>query len=199
MSNVVETWKPVSGYLNLYEVSDLGRVKSLKRHTTSGKILKQYVNPYNGYSTVSLSRDNAKKTLRVHVLVMNAFNPICKKPGYDKNHTINHIDGDKTNNALSNLEWLSQRDNQIHAVKLGLQSVIGVEVIDLDTHTIFNSFTDASRSVNGSNGEMVRRVCDGEKSHYKGHHFARLSDYLNGTVPEFSGKFKKRCSESLWR
>lgn len=193
-----ETWMPVVGYEGLYEASNLGRVKSLPRNNMKHEhILKIYTNPANGYQYVGLSKNGKSKSVRVHKIVMEAFTDY-RGNGYDKKHTIDHINGNKADNRLCNLEVCSQSENQNRAYKLGLQVPKGVEVINLDTLEIFASYTDASRSINGGQGEMVARVCRGERSHYRNHHFAHYKDYLEGTIPEFKGLRKKKASESLW-
>ena len=181
-----EVWKPVIGYKGLYEASDTGRVRSLPRQTTKGKILKQYVNPRNGYCYVSLSDGKNHHTTRVHKIVYEAFSgDVCN--GYDK-----------TNNSLDNLERISQSQNQVHAIENGLQKREGIEVICLDTKVVYQSATEAAKSAGGRIGEMVSRVCRGKRSHYRNRHFAFLKDYENGTIPVFSGR-KRKASESLWR
>ena len=193
-----EHWKPIKDYESLYEVSDLGRVRSLKRATTTGKVLKPYVSSKNGYCYVSLSKENKKCSKRIHVLVMNAFNPIEKKRGYDNAHTIDHIDGDKTNNKLQNLEWCSQSENQLRAYKTGLNAKNTRKVIDLETLEVFESLTEAAQSVGGRSANSITRVCKGKRSNYRNHHFAYYCDYIAGKIPEFAGKSKRSC-EKLWR
>lgn len=97
-----EEWKPVIGYENLYEVSNLGRVKS--KQVETHKILIQH--DKLGYLYVYLINNGKQKNCRVHRLVADAFidNP-------DKLSDVNHIDHDKKNNKLTNLEWLSHKDN----------------------------------------------------------------------------------------
>lgn len=123
-----EIWKPVKGYEGLYEVSDLGNIKSLRKRVDSGKchrtyperILKAHPDP-KGYMKVVLSdREHNSHICKVHRLVAEAFisNP-------DNLPQVNHIDGNKTNNALSNLEWCDQSKNMKHAFKLGLKSLSG--------------------------------------------------------------------------
>lgn len=196
----MEEWKAVKGYEGFYEVSSLGRVRSLPRRSTSGRVLKQYVSSHNGYCYVNLSKHNKSGSARVHCLVMAAFDPVDKKPGFDPEHTINHIDGDKTNNRLENLEWCTQSENQKHAYRTGLElPPSGVPVIDLDTSQIYDSYATAARSIGGSRGNMIQRVCDGKRSHYRGHHFARLEYYKNNSIPSYEGKHRKGVSASLWR
>ena len=193
-----ETWKPVKGFEGLYEVSDMGRVKSLPRKTTSGGIMKLYTHKNNGYQYVCLCKDNKVKNRRVHILVMEAFTDY-RSNGFDANAVIDHIDGDKTNNKLGNLQVVTQRENDSRARAMKKQTYYSIPVIDLDTKEVFKSFTDASHSVGGKCGEMVRRVCDGERSHYRNHRFARLSDYESNTIPAYSGKIRKKASETLWQ
>lgn len=106
-----EMWKSVSGYEGLYEVSDLGRVRSLKRATTGGVVLKQTMK--RGYMHVCLSKENKPSTKSVHRLVAEAFidNPMGKP-------VVNHMDGDKTNNAVSNLEWATYPENELHSIRV---------------------------------------------------------------------------------
>ena len=98
----MEHWKAIAGYEGLYEVSDLGRVKSL--WNGKEKILKPGKNTW-GYLKVVLYKDGHGKTITVHRLVAEAF---IQNP--NNLETINHKDEDKTNNVASNLEWMSIKD-----------------------------------------------------------------------------------------
>lgn len=93
-----------------YEVSDNGEVRSL----ITGKTLAQFKNN-SGYYRVSLWRDNSGRNELVHRLVAEAFipNPLGKR-------TVNHKDGDKSNNSVENLEWMTGRENTRHASTNGL-------------------------------------------------------------------------------
>ena len=161
----MEIWKSIKGYEGLYEVSNMGQVRSLARYTTKGKILKQYVNKTNGYCYVSLSKNNKRSSKRVHCLVMRAFNPLMNK----KNLEIDHKDRNRLNNKLNNLEWVTHIEN-IH--RRSNVNYYSIPVIDLDTKEIFKSETLASQSVGGNKGNAVHRVCVGKRKHYKGHKFA---------------------------
>lgn len=193
-----EEWKPVIGYEGLYEVSSLGRIKSLPRNTTHGGIMKPNINRRNGYAYIHLSKDGKSTPKRVHKLVMMAFDPRPTGPYYDKNFTINHIDGDKTNNKLSNLEWCTQSENQKKAYEIGINGKCQRKVINLTTMEIFDSVTEASYSVGGKKSSSVCRVCSGKRSQYRNNRFAYLDDYNNGTIPEFKGRCRKRSQENLW-
>ena len=102
----MENWQPVKGYDGIYEVSDKGRVRSLNyNHTGTDRILKPRKNG-DGYLQVGLWKDGHVKTVRIHRLVAEAF---IQNP--NNLETVNHKDEVKTNNTVSNLEWMSKKDN----------------------------------------------------------------------------------------
>lgn len=106
-----EKWLDVVGYEGLYQVSDHGRVRR------NGHIKAVSVD-HGGYVTVSLSRKSKQQTLKVHRLVALAFIP---NPEHKK--TVNHIDGNKQNNSINNLEWATHGENHKHAYRTGLKKV----------------------------------------------------------------------------
>ena len=101
-----ETWKDIKGYEGLYQISNLGRVKSLKRNGTikQDRILKQYIDKY-GYCYVGLRNKNIKK-FKIHRLVAESF--IQNRCNLAQ---INHKDENKKNNKVENLEWCSAKYN----------------------------------------------------------------------------------------
>lgn len=110
-----EEWVAVSGYEGRYEVSSCGRVRSIAQPGTqlSGKILAPIKT--HGYLYVTLCKDKTKKRFAIHRLVAVAFiqNP-NNKP------TVNHKDGNKSNNKVKNLEWVTSSENNKHAFAKGL-------------------------------------------------------------------------------
>lgn len=114
-----EEWRPVVGYEDAYSVSSLGRVRSERNlaNTKVGRILKPWAGGLgNSYLYVRLSVHDVKKFLRVHGLVAAAF----LGPRPDGFH-VNHKDGNRLNNAADNLEYVTRRQNEDHAMKLGLK------------------------------------------------------------------------------
>lgn len=105
-----EKWKDILGYEGLYQISNLGRVKSLERTDSLNRIVEEKIlkprKDKGGYLMVNLSKDGKLKTFKVHRLVALHFLP------NPNNYTeVNHIDENKENNAVSNLEWCDRKYN----------------------------------------------------------------------------------------
>ena len=120
-----EIWKSIPGYEGIYEVSSYGNVKSLDRKITNsigttrlykGKILKKNNDRY-GYPVCKLWKNSKGKNHTIHRLVAITF-----IENDDDKLLVNHIDGNKTNNHISNLEWCTNSENDLHAYRLGLRS-----------------------------------------------------------------------------
>ena len=118
-------WKDVVGYEGEYQVSDTGIVKSVRRHIENGSAngmilmereLKQFLTP-NGYLQVSLMHNGKRKVKYVHKLVAEAF---LNKP--EDSLIVNHKDGNKTNNIVDNLEFVTYAENNQHAYDTGLHN-----------------------------------------------------------------------------
>lgn len=136
-----EEWRPVVDFEDIYQVSDQGRVRSFDRvvrlrhaggtKRIKGKILKPGLDRKLWYPRVYLYRDDIVTQKYVHGLVLEAF--VGPRPdGY----SCNHKDGNKANNALINLEWITFQENTQHAIQTGLMRPYGEEsVVSVLTNT----------------------------------------------------------------
>jgi hypothetical protein len=123
---IVEEWRAVVGFEDLYEISDAGRVRRVGRAARKGngrgggarvgRVLTQHTR-VAGYRSVQLWREGHYANRLVHCLVAEAF--IGSRP---TDHDVNHIDGIKGNNARSNLEYLTRAANNRHAYDTGLRA-----------------------------------------------------------------------------
>lgn len=158
-----EIWVNVVGYEGLYNVSNLGRVKSLDKeisnnrceYTKKGKILKPYLDK-DGYGTVNLYKDGNKKLLKVHRLVAQSF-----IENNENKPTVNHKNSIRFDNRADNLEWATYSENNQHAFDSGFQipmkkdkcwvyninpdlHPLAKKVINLKTGEIYGSLKTAS-------------------------------------------------------
>lgn len=161
---------PVVGYEGVYEVSDNGkvfRVASGKR-CVAGKEIKPSLNS-SGYQIVSLCINNSVRTVKVHKIVIDAFLPNIKN--YNQ---VNHKDGNKQNNCVSNLEWCSSSENNAHAHKIGLnkslllpkRSVIGTHLMT-GQRIEFHSIGEARR--HGFHDSSISACCKGIRNKHGGY------------------------------
>ena len=125
---LTEVWKDIPDFEGSYQVSNIGRVRSVDRVVTfkdgsmrkyKGKVLKPSIGS-SGYEQVMLYDDNGYNK-SVHRLVLETFKPHVSM----SNLEVNHMDGDKLNNHLTNLEWVTGRDNILHAHDTGLINIRG--------------------------------------------------------------------------
>ena len=109
-NNSQEVWRPIDGFEGLYEVSNLGRVRSMDRLVTrngytvpcKGRVLKLKKDKF-GYQKIILSKDNKQTTLNVHRLVARAFQEICGQ--FRNGLEVDHLDTNPSNNRAVNLRW----------------------------------------------------------------------------------------------
>ena len=124
----MEIWKDIPEYEGLYQVSNLGNIKSLDiminckgakgidSHLRKGRILKQNIGT-TGYYSVNLSKNGKTRYIRVHTILAKVF-----IPNPNDYPCINHIDGNKLNNNLDNLEWCTYSHNNSEAYRIGLKT-----------------------------------------------------------------------------
>ena len=106
---MIEEWKDAINYNGLYQVSNLGRIRNTKE-----KIIKQYKD-HKGYLITQLTNGKTSKTIRVHRLIAMTFIPNIKNKAQ-----VNHINCNKADNRIENLEWVTNNENKIHAKRHGL-------------------------------------------------------------------------------
>lgn len=122
-NNEIEIWKDIKGFEGIYQISNMGRLKSFKNHS-EGFILSNK-NSKNDYFSVVLTNNLLKKKryARIHRLVAEAFIP---NPDPDNKTQINHIDSNKQNNCVDNLEWVTPKENMVHALRHNSNIVKGI-------------------------------------------------------------------------
>ena len=151
-----EIWKDIEGYDGIYQVSNFGRVRSLKWGKV--KFLKPIDNKY-GYLIVTLCKNSISKKYKVHRLVTQAF-----LPNPNNLPQVNHKDENPSNNIVSNLEWCDSKYNNNYGTK---NEKISKVVIQIDKNTnvivnIFPSLMEAERQTGCSNSHICS-CCKGER------------------------------------
>lgn len=175
-----EIWKDIKDYEDYYEVSNLGNVRSkgreyvdkLGRCRTVLPIKRKIQKLKIGYLAVDLNVNGGKEKKFVHRLIAEAF-----LPNPENKQTVNHKDGNKLNNDISNLEWVTYSENNKHATDTGLRKSPWIDkfgeehpnskpVIQLDKNgNVLNRFTcarEANRKT-GINYKYISRCCLGER------------------------------------
>lgn len=169
-----EIWKDIKGYEGLYQVSNIGNVKSLNYNRTGEeRIRKPKVDRY-GYLTLMLYKNGKCKTLFVHRLVLMAFNPINNMDSLQ----VNHKDENKQNNNLDNLEWCTPKYNSNYGNRTQRTEK---PVVQLDRNSneivnVFNSAMEADRQ--GFDNRNISRCCNGKRKTHKGYKWQYMSDYI---------------------
>ena len=161
-----EEWRDVVGYEGRYQVSSMGRVKSLVRKDCLGRTVKERIlKPgviHNGYLQVGLCAGGKQKTLRVHRLVCEAFH---ENP--DNKPQVNHINEDKTDNRACNLEWCTCKQNLNHGSRneragKAKSKPVGQYTRDGDLVKVWPSTQEAERQA-GFNHGNISEVANGNR------------------------------------
>lgn len=177
----MEIWKPVEQTKGLIEVSNYGRVRSLLRG--SPHVLKTQ-RDRKGYERVRVTIEREKLSLKVHREVAKAF--IRNEANLPQ---VNHIDGNKSNNAVSNLEWVTCKDNAMHAIRSGLwdttiEAARKENMSRMKRIKAINSkypydeiaFESVSAAERFFDSRHISDALKGKRSHVKGYSF----EYLKG-------------------
>ena len=187
---MMENWKPIKGYEGIYEVSDLGRVRSLDRQVDNGhgstriakgRIMKPHKH-YNGYCSIGLSNDAIVTHVLIHRLVALAF-----VSGYHEGMEVNHIDENKQNNRADNLEWISRKENLHYGghIKRSMSWISenvpkGCIQMTKEGKDIqkFDSIKKAAESI-GVSRSLVSLVCRGKRKFAGGFRWRYAENSLN--------------------
>lgn len=195
---LIEEWRTIPGYEGYYEVSNMGRVRSLDRIKRSGygstsKIKGKVLKPgrtLRGYTQVNLYKDGNSEMLLLHRIVAKVFIP---NNDSKEKRTVNHIDGNKENNCINNLEWATYSENHIHAFKHGLRhwkdgmGLKSIPVVQLNRETgefiaEYPSIASAGRTFDTDVTSSIRDCCNGKLHHTKGYKWMFKEDYEKSTV-----------------
>ena len=160
-----EIWKDIEGFEGLYQVSNLGRVKS----SYTNRILKGY-KITGSYLGVRLCKNNIKSTKKIHRLVAQAF-----IPNPENKPQVNHIDVNKTNNMVSNLEWMTAKENVNHGTRnerSGKTQSIPIIATNIKTgeYTEFYGSNECARQL-GLDQSSITKVLKGRRKQTGGYIF----------------------------
>ena len=168
---MIEIFKDIKDLEGLYQVSNLGNILSLNYYRSGKPKLLKTSKTKNGYLLVNLYKNRKRKSYKVHQLVAEHF-----IPNPDNLPEINHIDEDKTNNRVDNLEWKSHKDNCNHGtrneriVKANTNGKRSKKVLQFTLDGVFirewPSISECGR--NGFNQRNIVSCCNGKLKTYKG-------------------------------
>lgn len=187
---MLEVWKPILGFEGLYEISSLGRVKTVEREVvhSCGKVQKvrekirtPQKHPTKGqtYQSIQLYRNSEITNRQVHRLVAQAF-----IPNPENKPQVNHIDNNAQNNHADNLEWVTAQENSDHAWNTGQHDYRFKKVIRKSSdglNEIFNSVTEGAKSVSANYTMGVSNACKSGGT-YKGYTWNYLKDEPATTI-----------------
>ena len=163
----LEEWKNIEGYEGLYQVSNMGRIKSLRYNNTKESRIMTPVITRNGYLMVVLCVNKKQKGFCVHRLVANTF-----IPNIEMKSQVNHINGIKTDNRVENLEWVTPKENTNKAYETGLKktgkylyNTRWIYQFDLNMNFIkkWESMTQASKELGINQGD-ISKCCNGKRN-----------------------------------
>lgn len=169
-----EIWKDIKDYEGLYQISNLGNIKSKGKQIVGkitrrkinrikkDKIKKIYSRGISKYMSVLLCKNNKPRNFYIHKLLAQTFidNPLNKSE-------VNHIDGNKFNNSLNNLEWVTHKENMQHAWKIGLKKPVNeipISQYDLKGNFIKRYISCAKAEFETGASNIYRVACGNRKT-----------------------------------
>ncbi len=185
-----EIWKDIPGYEGMYQISNLGHILSLNYKRSHKPRLMKIHKTYDGYDRVGIGGKKHPLIITVHILVARAF-----IPNPENKPQVNHKDGNKSNNCVSNLEWVTGKENIQHAIKNGLRPVMAYKppkgkdhysskpILQYDLQGNFikkwECQSEAARFYSGLPG-AINNCIKGRIKSYKGY----IWKMFNGDIPQ---------------
>lgn len=182
----MEEWRPIRGYEKRYEVSSMGRVRSIRRtiiqkdrsespcsRRWGGWILKGDEKKGGGYPRVVLYKNGERYRVFIHRLVCEAFIPNPENKPF-----VNHKDGNPNNNQVSNLEWCTCKENVQHAINIlghDPSNYTSKKILCVETGVVYRSLTEASKKT-GANLGKICMVARGFRNTAGGYKWEYISE-----------------------
>lgn len=168
---MAEEWKDIPSYEGIYQVSNYGKIRSLNYRRTGQTQLRAPQDNGRGYMIVQLSKENKCKWYLVHRLVAQAF-----IPNPEDKPTVNHIDGDRANNSVENLEWATYGENNAHSYRHnGRKSALAQPIYCIETGEVYSSSYDAARKT-GFPQQSINKCANGKIKQSHGYHWGTLNN-----------------------
>lgn len=184
-----EIWKPIIDFEGIYEISNLGRCRSLDRYINRKNGSKQFIKGRiltpvkctNGYLEYQINKDGKRYCKMAHRLVAEAF-----IPNPENKPEVNHKDEDIINNKVDNLEWMTSKENANYGTrnercKANNKTYKKVVQLTLDGEYIatYDYAIDGAKAVGLKGSETITRCCKGKAKHSKGFKWMYEEDYLD--------------------
>lgn len=182
----IEVWKDIEGFKGVYQISNLGRLKSFKKDV-GGKVLLN-TNKKGGYFSVILRKGEKVKTTRIHRLVAEAF-----LPNPNNFSQVHHKDGNKQNNCVENLEWISTKEHHTITQQQSPRTVRGL--------INYNKFIRPKKVQQYSlSGELLAEYSNGAEAHLKTGVCARNIHQVASQTPfNQKGNVRKQAGGYIWK
>ena len=155
---IMREFRDIDGYEGLYKVSNYGEVYSVRKgkNLSAGK-------SSSGYLTVGLCKNGKERSFRINRLVAKAF-----IPNPDSKAQVNHVDGNKLNNRVDNLEWCTPYENVHHSMEVLGNN--GKPIVCIETGVVYRSINEAERET-GIRSTGIGKVCKGRRKTSGGLHW----------------------------
>jgi hypothetical protein len=181
---MVEQWKDIKGYEGIYQVSNLGRVKTLSNNASRKERIRKNKIDKRGYSVIILHKNKNRKNCNVHRLVAEAF-----IPNPENKPCIDHINTIRTDNRVENLRWCTQKENvnnpisleKMKSSQLGSKHWKSKSVIQFTIEGEIVNIWESSMIIEntiGINNSLIWRCCHGKNETTHGFKWQYVEDYL---------------------